>query len=66
MQEKLRDLREDDKYKPFMKMNILCQTLAKIPVPLITITENVATYLDYYEELRLMNQIPGIVKKAYR
>jgi hypothetical protein len=47
-------------------MNILCQTLAKIPVPLITITENVSTYLDYYEELKLMNQIPGIVKKSYR
>jgi hypothetical protein len=40
--------------------------LAKIPTPLITITENVSSYLDYYEELKLMNQIPSIVKKAYR
>lgn len=48
-----------------MKMNILCLTLAKNPVPLVTITENVGTYLDYYEELRLQ-AIPGIVKKAFR
>jgi hypothetical protein len=49
-----------------MKMNILCYTLGKSPVPLITITENVDTYLDYYEEMRLMYMIPNIVKKAYR
>lgn len=47
-------------------MNILCYTLGKSPVPLITITENVDTYLDYYEEMRLMYMIPNIVKKAYR
>lgn len=47
-------------------MNILCQSLARTPVPLITITENVETHLDYYEELRLLHQIPSIVKKAFR
>ena len=49
-----------------MKMNILCYTLGKSPVPLITITENIHSYLDYYEEMRLMHQIPNIVKKAFR
>jgi hypothetical protein len=47
-------------------MEILCPTLAKIKVPLITITENVTSYLDYYEELRLLEKIPSIVRKAYR
>ena len=47
-------------------MNILSLTLARNPSPLITITENVSTYLDYYEELRLLYQVPNIVKKAYR
>ena len=46
-----------------LKVNLLCFSLGKIPVPLLTITENVATYLDYYEELRLMNHIPDVVKK---
>ena len=49
-----------------LKVNLLCFSLGKIPVPLLTITENVSTYLDYYEELRLMNHIPNIVKKQYR
>ena len=47
-------------------MNILSFTLGKNPIPLLTITENVETYLDYYEELRLIHQIPNIVKKAFR
>jgi len=29
----------------------------------MTITENVETYLDYYEEMRLQNQVPNVVKK---
>ena len=47
-------------------MNILCLTLARVPVPIITITENVATYLDYYEELRILQQIPSVIKKSLR
>jgi len=26
----------------------------------------VGTYLDYYEEIRLQTQVPGMVKKAFR
>jgi hypothetical protein len=55
MQLKLTEMRNEPKYKDFLKMNILCQSLAKISIPLITITENVSTYLDYYEELKIMN-----------
>lgn len=66
MQESLLKLRQKEELKPFLKMNILCQSLARTPVPLITITENVETHLDYYEELRLLHQIPSIVKKAFR
>ena len=66
MQESLLELRNAEQHKDIMKMNILCLTLARNPSPLITITENVGTYLDYYEELRLLHQIPNIVKKAFR
>ena len=55
MQESLSELRNNPAYDPFMKMNILCYTLGKAPVPVITITENIKTYLDYYEEMRLMH-----------
>jgi hypothetical protein len=41
-------------------------SLARNPTPLLTITENVSTYLDHYEELRLVHQIPNIVKKGFR
>jgi hypothetical protein len=66
MQEKLLPIRNNEAYNEYMKMNILCYTLGKSPVPLITITENVNTYLDYYEEMRMMYLIPNIVKKQYR
>ena len=66
MQESLLELRKNPAYEPYMKMNIMCYSLGKNPVPLITITENISSYLDYYEEMRVMHQIPNIVKKAYR
>ena len=66
MQERLLELRQNPSYEPYMKMNIMCYSLGKNPVPLITITDNISSYLDYYEEMRVMHQIPNIVKKAYR
>jgi hypothetical protein len=66
MQKGLKKLKEDEQYKEFLKMDILCLTLARTPIPLITITDNVRTHLEYEEELRLVHQIPNIVKKAYR
>ena len=66
MQESLKEYRDSEKCADFMKMNILCYTLGKSPVPLITVTENIETYLDYYEEMRLMHHIPNIVKKQFR
>jgi len=66
MQDKLCQLKKEKEHEAYMKMNILCFSLGRTPVPLITITENIDTYLDYYEEMRLLNQIPGIVKKQFR
>jgi hypothetical protein len=48
-------MKEDEKYKSFLKFNLLCLSLAKVPVSLMTITENVETYLDYYEDMRLQS-----------
>ncbi len=52
--------------KSFMKMNILCSTISKINVPLITITENISTYIDYYEELRIIEKLPSFIRKQYK
>jgi hypothetical protein len=46
-------MKNDEKHKYYLKFNLLCLSLAKVPVPLLTITENVETYLDYYEDMRL-------------
>mmetsp|Transcript_15522 Transcript_15522/g.23821 ORF Transcript_15522/g.23821 Transcript_15522/m.23821 type:complete len:155 (+) Transcript_15522:1296-1760(+) len=55
MQDKLIDLKESGLHDSYMKMNILGFSLARTPIPLITVTENVETYLDYYEEMRILN-----------
>ena len=47
-------------------MNILCSTISKINVPLITITENISSYIDYYEELRIIEKLPSFIKKQYK
>jgi hypothetical protein len=36
-----------------LKFNLLCLSLGRIPVSLLTITDNVDTHLDYYEDLRI-------------
>ena len=66
MQESRKEVRDNEKYADFMKMNILGYTLGKSPVPLVTVTDNIETYMYYYEEMRLMHQIPNIVKKQFR
>jgi hypothetical protein len=48
-------MKEDEKHKSYLKFNLLCLSLAKVPVSLLTITENVETYLDYYEDMRLQS-----------
>jgi hypothetical protein len=48
-------MKDDEKHKSFLKFNLLCLSLAKVPVSLMTITENVETYLDYYEDMRLQS-----------
>ena len=66
MQTKLRELRDNIIYKDFLKFNILSRTNAKIPVPIMTITERSDTYLDYYEELNLQTILPQILKRSFR
>ena len=50
----------------FARTELLCQSLCKLPVPLITITENVQTYLSYEEELRIQNKMPGIIRRSLK
>jgi len=66
MQTKLRGLRDNTIYKDFLKFNLLCRTNAKIPVPLLTITERSDTYLDYYEEIDLQTILPPTLKRSFR
>jgi hypothetical protein len=53
MQVRLREIRDQPEYQDFIKFNILSLSNSKLPVPLLTITEKVETYLDYYEELKM-------------
>ena len=67
MQNSVKALVDDKRNRNCLKVNLLCQSLARNPVPLLTITENVGTFLDYYEDLRLQHHLPNhILKKGYR
>jgi len=46
-------------------LNILCKELSGSPVPMITITDNVETYLDYYDQCQLQKELPNVVRKQY-
>ena len=42
---------------------MMALSLGKLPIPMLTITENVETYMEYTEELRLHKQIPLYIRK---
>jgi len=41
----------------------LCKELSGSPCPMVTITENVDTYLDYYDYIQLNKALPNVVRK---
>ena len=65
MQTSIKSLAEDEANKPFLSLSMLCTTLGRNPVPLLTITEGVETHLDYAEELRIQ-KLPSILRRGYR
>lgn len=59
-------MRECEDYASFLRIELMALSLGKLPVPMMTVTEDVETYLDYPEELRLFCQVPPICKKQLR
>ena len=49
-----------------LEASILCRTLAGVPCPLLTITSDIETYQDYYEEVKIQHELPPVVKKQLR
>ena len=44
---------KNESFSKFIRIEVLTLSLGKLPVPVITITDNVQTYFDYAEELLL-------------
>lgn len=65
MQKELKAIVEKEEYQSFLKMNLLCLTLAKNPVPMLTVTSEISSFLDYEQEL-LLKRLPNPVRKQYR
>jgi hypothetical protein len=49
----------------FVRAEILCNTLAGMPVPLLTITDNLSSCLSYSDQLALID-LPSMVKKQFK
>jgi uncharacterized protein YpmS len=52
-----------ESFEKFIRLEILALSLGKLPIPMLTITDNVETYMEYPEDLRLNNKIPQYIKK---
>ena len=50
----------------YLRADILCNSLGGMPVPLLTITENVKTCMHYKEQLALQNDVPSLIRKAFK
>jgi len=49
-----------------MRAEILCNSLGGMPVPLITITENVQSFLPYGDLLALQTGLQPTLKKTFK
>jgi len=59
-------LRDSEDHKTFLKVEMLGLTLGKLPIPMITITDNVESYTDYSLELRMFNKMPQFIRRRLR
>lgn len=66
MNRQLKTYVNDSSKASFLRLEMMAQTLGKLPVPMLTITENVKTFLEYPEELRLYNKMPTSIRKQLR
>ena len=58
--------RQEDSKQPedrVVSTNILCRTLAGVACPFLTITSDVETYQNYYEEVKIQHELPPVIKK---
>jgi hypothetical protein len=49
--------------KNILRAEILCNSLGGMPVPLITITDNVTSYLPYAEQVILQSELGTTLRK---
>jgi len=47
-------------------LELLALSLGKLPIPMLTVTEDVNSYMSYVEELRLYKQAPRFIQKRLR
>jgi hypothetical protein len=59
-------MRNNHDNESFLRFELLALSLGKLPIPLITITEDVESYMSYAEEQRLYNKMPHHIKKRLR
>lgn len=44
---------DNEQNSSILRSEILCNTIAGMPVPILTITDNIKTYITYAEQIRL-------------
>ena len=66
MNKKLAHLRDSPSCQSILRLDLLGLSLAKLPVPILTITEQIDSYLSYADEVRLIGKIPASIRKKWR
>jgi hypothetical protein len=64
MNARLKEICEQNPSK--VRAEVLAVSLGGLPVPLLTITEDVASYLKYSEQIALQTKLPPVVKKQFK
>lgn len=66
LQENLIKIRENPEYEDHTRVRMMSQSLGGNVCPLLTITENINTYLDYYDEAKMNLCLPHGLKRGLK
>ena len=56
-------MKNNKEFAPFLQIDMLALSLCKLPIPMMTITEKIDSYMQYTEELRIFSKSPRNIRK---
>ena len=66
LQKQLKKLVDKPELSKILRHELLCTTINGVPCPLLTITEDVESYMSNEERFKLQHKLSSVLKKSFK